>query len=75
VTQGIGNIGLVAVAETHRGRGIGGRLIDAAHCWMVARQAAKTTVVTQGVNAPACRLYERVGYSIEQVEHYYHFWP
>lgn len=71
----VGNIGLVAVAETHRGRGIGARLIDAAHHWMAARGAAKTTVVTQAGNAPACRLYERAEYAIQQAENYYHFWP
>jgi dTDP-4-amino-4,6-dideoxy-D-galactose acyltransferase len=75
VTNGVGNIGLVAVAETHRGRGIGSHLIDAAHGWMIARNATKTTVVTQAANAPACRLYERAGYTIEQAENYYHFWP
>ncbi|MEX2141314.1 MAG: GNAT family N-acetyltransferase [Pirellulales bacterium] len=75
VTQGIGNIGLVAVAESHRGRGIGSQLIDATHRWMIARTAAKATVVTQVANAPACRLYERADYTIEQAENYYHFWP
>jgi dTDP-4-amino-4,6-dideoxy-D-galactose acyltransferase len=74
VTDGMGNIGLVAVAESHRGRGIGSQLINAAHGWMIARDAAKSTVVTQGANAPACRLYERAGYTIEQAENFYHFW-
>ena len=75
VTESVGNIGLVAVAASHRGRGIGSQLIDAAHCWMIRRGATKTTVVTQAVNAPACRLYERAGYTIEQAENLYHFWP
>jgi dTDP-4-amino-4,6-dideoxy-D-galactose acyltransferase len=74
VAEGIGNIGLVAVAASHRGRGIGSQLMDAAHRWMIDRGAAKTTVVTQAVNAPACRLYERAGYTIEQAENLYHFW-
>ena len=75
VTHGVGNIGLVAVSESHRGRGIGSHLIQAAHRWMIERGANRSTVVTQGDNAPACRLYERAGYSIEQSEHFYHFWP
>lgn len=74
VTDGVGNIGLVAVAESHRGQGIGSQLIDAAHDWMIARQATKSTVVTQAENLPACRLYERAGYSVERVENIYHFW-
>jgi dTDP-4-amino-4,6-dideoxy-D-galactose acyltransferase len=75
VTGSVGNIGLIAVAETHRGRGIGSRLIDAAHDWMVGRGASKTTVVTQQANVPACALYRRAGYTIEHAENYYHFWP
>jgi dTDP-4-amino-4,6-dideoxy-D-galactose acyltransferase len=75
VTDGVGNIGLVAVAASHRGRGLGSQLMDAAHCWMISRGATKTTVVTQAVNSPACRLYERAGYAIEQAETLYHFWP
>jgi GNAT superfamily N-acetyltransferase len=75
VTAGIGNIGLIAVAETHRGRGIGSLLIAEAHRWMSAAGATKSTVVTQAANAPACRLYKRTGYSLEHAENYYHFWP
>ncbi len=75
VAEGIGNIGLVAVAASHRGRGIGSQLMDAAHRWMIGRGATSSTVVTQAVNAPACRLYERAGYTVEQAENLYHFWP
>jgi dTDP-4-amino-4,6-dideoxy-D-galactose acyltransferase len=75
VTGDVGNIGLVAVAEAYRGQGVGSRLIEAAHRWMNDRRAAKSTVVTQLANSAACRLYERAGYDIEQVENVYHFWP
>jgi dTDP-4-amino-4,6-dideoxy-D-galactose acyltransferase len=75
VTDGVGNIGLIAVSESQRGRGIGSRLIEAAHGWMVQCGANKTTVVTQAANAPACALYQRAGYTIEHAENYYHFWP
>jgi dTDP-4-amino-4,6-dideoxy-D-galactose acyltransferase len=75
VTDGVGNIGLIAVSESHRGRGIGSRLIEAAHAWMIQRGASKTTVVTQAANVPACALYRRAGYAIEHAENYYHFWP
>ena len=56
VTDGVGNIGLVAVAASHRGRGVGSKLIEAAHRWMHEHDAIKSTVVTQGANAPACLL-------------------
>jgi dTDP-4-amino-4,6-dideoxy-D-galactose acyltransferase len=75
VTGGVGNIGLIAVAESQRGRGIGSRLIDAAHRWMIDHGANKATVVTQSANVPACALYRRAGYTIEHAENYYHFWP
>jgi dTDP-4-amino-4,6-dideoxy-D-galactose acyltransferase len=75
VLNGVGNIGLIAVAESQRGRGVGSRLIAGAHQWMLDHGAAKATVVTQSANLPACRLYERNGYLLEQAENYYHFWP
>jgi ribosomal protein S18 acetylase RimI-like enzyme len=75
VADRIGNIGLVAVAESHRGRGIGSQLIESAHRWMINRGAATTTVVTQAANAAACRLYKRAGYTVAQAENVYHFWP
>jgi GNAT superfamily N-acetyltransferase len=72
---GTAGIGLVAVAASMRGQGIGAALMQAAHQWMRSRQARASRVVTQFSNAPACRLYERSGYSLSQVQHYYHFWP
>jgi dTDP-4-amino-4,6-dideoxy-D-galactose acyltransferase len=74
-TADIASIGLVAVAETHRGRGIGSLLMSAAHQWMLDAGAARSTVVTQAANAPACRLYERSGYKLVHAENFYHFWP
>jgi dTDP-4-amino-4,6-dideoxy-D-galactose acyltransferase len=73
--HGMGTIGLIAVAETARGRGLGLRLVEAAHDWMRGRGAVVARVVTQGANQSACRLYERAGYRLSSVEHYYHFWP
>ena len=73
--EGIGSIGLIAVAGAHRGLGIGSRLMHAAHQWMRDRDAHEATVVTQMANAPACRLYERFGYRVSRLQHYYHFWP
>lgn len=73
--EGIGKIGLIAVAEEHRGRGVGRRLLDAAHQWMRGQGASESLVVTQLHNAPACALYGSCGYELAQVECYYHFWP
>ena len=49
---GVAQIGLIAVAGTMRGRGIGSALIDAAHRWMQSRGACEARVVTQLDNLP-----------------------
>ena len=64
----------VAVAAEVRGKGIGSALMHAAHRWMQHRGAREAQVVTQLVNLPACRLYERSGYRLSRVQHYFHFW-
>ncbi|MEX0679211.1 MAG: GNAT family N-acetyltransferase [Pirellulales bacterium] len=74
-SSGVGSIGLIAVAAEVRGRGIAAALMHAAHGWMRARGAGEARVVTQLANLPACRLYERCGYRLSRVQHYYHFWP
>lgn len=71
----MGEIGLVAVAETHRGLGYGRRLMNGALQWFKNRRCDEVRVVTQGHNEAACRLYARSGFIIESVEFYYHFWP
>lgn len=67
-------IGLIAVASAARGQGVGSTLMRAAHHWMREHGANEARVVTQRVNLPACRLYERSGYQISNVQTYYHFW-
>ncbi len=71
---GIGQIGLIAVSEKYRGRGIGRMLINAADQWMLEHGARTAQVVTQLQNVAACRLYEQAGYHIEMIEYFYHFW-
>jgi dTDP-4-amino-4,6-dideoxy-D-galactose acyltransferase len=75
LSEGKGSIGLIAVAERARGRGIGSSLLKAAHCWLARHTATDVFVVTQLENQKACRLYERSGYRLLQVQHVYHFWP
>jgi len=75
VQDSVGQIGLIAVHESIRGRGLGQELIRAAHKGMSARGAHRSIVVTQLENRAACRLYEKSGYSVAEVVPYYHFWP
>jgi dTDP-4-amino-4,6-dideoxy-D-galactose acyltransferase len=72
--DGRGDIGLLAVDNSARGRGLGVGLVAAAQQWALDSGYATTQVVTQGDNVAACRLYERCGYHIDRVEHIYHFW-
>jgi len=70
-----GQIGLIAVRDDARGRGVGSMLIRAAHRWMLGHRARRATVVTQLDNGAACRLYERSGYRLADLRNFYHFWP
>jgi len=74
IKAGIGQIGLIAVSESQRGRGLGKLLVDAADRWMLEHGAHGAQVITQLQNVAACRLYEQAGYKVEAVEYYYHFW-
>jgi len=70
-----GQIGLIAVEEEARGRGVGSQLLTAAHRWMATNGAERARVVTQLSNEAACRLYARMGYHLSEVTAIYHFWP
>ncbi len=72
--NGHGNIGLLAVDRSARGKGYGERLVGAAEGWFRRRNYSRAQVVTQGENVAACRLYKKCGYRIEQVDYFYHFW-
>lgn len=67
-------IGLIAVADTARGKGLGTGLIRAAEEWAIQSGASRMEVVTQGANAQAMALYGRCGYQIQAAEDVYHLW-
>ena len=67
-------IGLIAVATDCRGCGLGRQLMRAVHAFACRRGVACIEVVTQADNEGACRLYERCGYRVASLIHYYHFW-
>lgn len=68
------DIGLLAVAEEARGRGLGKALVRASLEWALRRHFREAQVVTQGANLPACQLYMSCGYTIERAENVFHFW-
>jgi len=69
-----GSIGLFAVDERARGRGYGARLLERARRWLETRDCRHATVVTQGDNASALRVYDRAGYRVMTQESVFHLW-
>jgi dTDP-4-amino-4,6-dideoxy-D-galactose acyltransferase len=69
-----GRIGLFAVATEAQGKGLGHQLVEAALSWLARQGVARVTVVTQGRNTPAQRVYQRAGFRTHQVELWYHRW-
>jgi dTDP-4-amino-4,6-dideoxy-D-galactose acyltransferase len=70
-----GTIGVIAIAEEARNKGLGSWLLRAAHRWLALRGAQSISVSTQLGNLPACRLYEKCGYRMIDLKMIYHFWP
>ncbi|MHC4570580.1 MAG: GNAT family N-acetyltransferase [Planctomycetota bacterium] len=69
-----GHIGLIAVDENMRRKNVGADLIRMAQKWFVLQGCKIAQVVTQGDNVAGCKLYEKCGYHIKKIEHFYHFW-
>lgn len=71
---GLGHIGLAAVASRAQGHGLGKSLVYESLSWFANHDAAKVTVVTQGRNVSAQRLYESCGFLTRNVQLWYHRW-
>jgi dTDP-4-amino-4,6-dideoxy-D-galactose acyltransferase len=74
VDQATGQIGLLGVAAGAHGKGIGQRLVVEALRWFVAQGRSHVTVVTQGRNIAAQRLYQRCGFLTRSAQLWYHRW-
>jgi ribosomal protein S18 acetylase RimI-like enzyme len=70
-----GRIGLVGLHESARGRGVGVAMIRAALEWFASQHIGEVSVVTQGRNVAASRLYERCGFEMRSALATYHWWP
>jgi len=70
-----GHIGLFAVREDARGRGIARELLKAALGWFSTNNIAAMTVATQLRNVRALRFYSRAHLFISAVEYWFHLWP
>lgn len=72
--SGAGRIGLIAVAGSHRGKGIGRVLVDSALAFFAYKQVSSVHVATQAGNVPAMRLYEKSGFCVRETGIWFHKW-
>jgi dTDP-4-amino-4,6-dideoxy-D-galactose acyltransferase len=71
---GKGQIGLLGVREKARGKGLGKTLISSAVHWFRDEGVRTITVVTQGRNVAAQRLYQKCGFVTGAAEVWFHRW-
>ncbi|MEP7165234.1 MAG: GNAT family N-acetyltransferase [Ferruginibacter sp.] len=69
-----GQIGLIAVDETSRGKSIGKKLVSAVISLLHEKKITDLEVATQIDNADACNFYKKVGFSGIKTENIYHIW-
>ncbi len=67
-------IGLIAVDAASRGQQVGSLLMKAAEASCVRAGNNRLEVATQKDNKPACRFYEKAGFTCRKVEAIYHWW-
>jgi len=71
---GSGQIGLMGVGEKARRKGIGRDLVSCAVHWFAEQGVENISVVTQGRNVGAQRLYQRCGFATRSMEIWFHRW-
>ena len=69
-----GMIGLLGVAESVRGKGVGSRLVQHALSDFKKQKIDSVKVITQGRNISAQRLYQKHGFRTSLIELTYHKW-
>lgn len=60
----VARIELIVVAEHHRRRGIGRRLMERAQTWAISKQADALVLDCYAFNIVAARLYEKAGFGV-----------
>lgn len=71
---GQGSLGLSSVAPEARRQGVGQALVRGAVAWCHEHGLGEVTVVTQGRNVPALRVFESCGFRIRDVRLWFHKW-
>lgn len=69
-----GKIDLIAVDPSLQKTGTGQKLVKRSLLWFAEQEYTTASVVTQGQNVAAQRLYQRCGFLLRSVELWYHRW-
>jgi dTDP-4-amino-4,6-dideoxy-D-galactose acyltransferase len=69
-----GSLGLVSIDKEYQHRHIGSALIHHVCAYSYQRGIRTLSVATQTSNIPACRFYERMGFSLESAVNVWHWW-
>ncbi|MEO6719106.1 MAG: GNAT family N-acetyltransferase [Ferruginibacter sp.] len=70
----VAEIGLIAVDEQSRGKGVGLALLSYVNNLAMKMGCKKIEVTTQFENQPAMKLYEKAGYKVLSKKYIYHLW-
>lgn len=68
------DIGLLGVDPSARGKGVASDLLNYAEQYASINNFTEIQVVTQEQNIPACKLYEKNGYSLFEQLNIFHIW-
>jgi dTDP-4-amino-4,6-dideoxy-D-galactose acyltransferase len=74
LNKDFGQIGLIAVDESSRGKSIGKKLIFSVIDLLKNKKIGELQVATQKDNTAACRFYQSLGFSEFKMEKVYHIW-
>lgn len=74
IKNNIGQIGLIAVDETSRGKSIGKKLVAAVVEMLIRKNIPELDVATQIDNDDACNFYKKTGFAGSKTENIYHIW-
>ncbi|MDR0870695.1 MAG: GNAT family N-acetyltransferase [Planctomycetaceae bacterium] len=69
-----GRIGMFAVDEKYRRRGIGSQLFDACDFWCSSLDIPVNSIITQKDNAAMISLCTKIGFQVKHEETVYHYW-
>lgn len=74
IKDGYGEIGLIAVSQNYRSKGIGRKLLSYVENQLLKNNIYILRIPTQSANENACFFYEKVGYKIYTKTNISHFW-